>query len=158
MKTASLSELKKELGNIEPKELKELCLHLAKYKKENKELITYLLFEAHDTSAYIENTKQLIDSLYEEINKTNLYFARKSLRKILRITNKYIKYTGLKQVEVELLIYYCKKFRKSGIEFQKSTALVNLYVRQIEKINKALSALHEDLQFDYTEDIRSISL
>lgn len=157
MKTASLSELKKELENLEPKELKELCLHLAKYKKENKELITYLLFEAHDTPSYIENTKQIIDSLFEEINKSNLYFARKSLRKILRVTNKFIKYTGLKQVEVELLIYYCQKLRKSDIAFQKSTALTNLYIRQIQKIKKALATLHEDLQFDYIDDLKSIT-
>jgi len=157
MKTASINELKKELDNIEPKELRDLCLNLVKYKKENKELITYLLFEAHDTRSYIENTKQLIDSLFEEINKSNLYFARKSLRKILRVTNKYIKYTGLKQVEVELLIYYCQKLKKSGIEFQKSTALSNLYIRQIQRIKKALSTLHEDLQFDYTDDIKSIT-
>lgn len=157
MKTASLSELKKELGNLEIKELRDLCLHLAKYKKENKELITYLLFEAHDTRTYIEDTKQIIDSLYEEINKSNLYYARKSLRKILRVTNKFIKYSGLKQVEVELLIYYCQKLRKSGIAFQKSTALSNLYIRQIQKIKKALATLHEDLQFDYTEDLNSIT-
>lgn len=158
MKTASLNELKKELGNLETKELRDLCLHLAKYKKENKELITYLLFEAHDTRTYIEDTKQIIDSLYEEINKSNLYYARKSLRKILRVTNKYIKYTGSKQVEVELLIYYCQKLRKSGIAFQKSTALSNLYIRQIQKIKKALATLHEDLQFDYKEDLNSITI
>lgn len=157
MKTASLNELKKELGNLEEKELRELCLHLAKYKKENKELITYLLFEAHDDHTYIEETKQIIDSLYEEINKSNLYYARKSLRKILRVTNKFIKYTGSKQVEVELLIYYCQKLRKSGIAFQKSTALSNLYIRQVQKINKALATLHEDLQFDYKEDLNSIT-
>jgi hypothetical protein len=157
MKTASLNELKKELENLESKELRVLCLHLAKYKKENKELITYLLFEAHDNSFYIESTKQIIDSLYEEINKSNLYYARKSLRKILRVTNKYIKYTGSKQVEVELLIYYCQKLRESGIAFQKSTALANLYTRQVQKIKKALATLHVDLQFDYENDVKLLN-
>ena len=153
MKTASLNELKKEIENLSPKELKDLCIHFAKYKKENKELLTYLLFEAHDNEAYINGVKVQIDELYEEINKSNMYYAKKSLRKILRLTNKYIKYTGSKQVEVELLIYYCKKLRKSGIAFQKSTALSNIYLRQVEKIKKALNTLHEDLQFDYEEDV-----
>ncbi len=154
MKTASLSELKKELENLTPKELRDLCLHLAKYKKENKELLTYLLFEANDNQAYVNGVKVQIDELFEEINASNLYYAKKSLRKILRLTNKYIKYTGSEQVEVELLIYYCKKLRKSGIPFQKSTALTNIYARQVEKIKKALATLHEDLQFDYEDDVR----
>lgn len=154
MKTASLGELKKELENLTPKELRDLCLHLAKYKKENKELLTYLLFEAHDNPAYVNGVKVQVDELFEEINASNLYYAKKSLRKILRLTNKYIKYTGSKQVEVELLIYYCKKLRKSGIPFQKSTALTNIYARQVEKIKKALVTLHEDLQFDYEDDVR----
>ena len=153
MKTASLSELKKELENLTPKELRDLCIHLGKYKKENKELLTYLLFEAHDNKGYINSVKGMIDGLYDEINTTNIYYSKKSLRKILRLTNKYIKYTGSKQVEVELLIYYCKKLRKSGIQFQNSTALSNLYMRQVDKIKKALAGLHEDLQFDYSNDI-----
>jgi len=153
MKTSSLSELKKELEGIETKELRELCVHLAKYKKENKELLTYLLFESTDNQNYIKGVKKMMDELYDEINSSNLYLAKKSLRKILRLTNKYIKYTGSKQVEVELLMYYCKKLRKSGIEFQKSTALSNIYIRQVVKIKKALATLHEDLQFDYQEEI-----
>ena len=156
MKTASLAELKKELENLTPKELRDLCNRLAKYKKENKELLTYLLFEAHDNKAYMGSIKKQADELFDEINKTNIYYAKKSLRKILRIINKYIKYTGSKEVEVELLIYYCKKIRKSGISFQKSTALSNLYMRQVDKIKKALATIHEDLQFDYKEDLETL--
>ena len=36
MKAASLSDLKKELQQIPQKELIDLCLNLAKYKKDNK--------------------------------------------------------------------------------------------------------------------------
>ena len=154
MKTASVSELKKELQNLSPKELRDLCISLSKYKKENKELLTYLIFEAHDNSAYIDGVKEQMDELFDEINKSNLYYAKKSLRKILRLCNKYIKYTSSKQVEVELLIYYCLKLRKSGIEFHKSTALSNLYARQVTKIKKAMAALHEDLQFDFEDDLK----
>jgi len=156
MKTALISELKKEIENLNPKELRDLCIHFAKYKKENKELLSYLLFEAHDNQAYIKGVKTQVDELFDEINKSNLYFAKKSLRKILRLTNKFIKYTSSKQVEVELLIYYCKKLQESGIQFQKSTALSNIYLRQIVKIKKALATLHEDLQFDYEEDVKEL--
>ena len=39
-----------------------------------------------------------------------------------------------------------------------NTALGNLYLRQVQKIRKSLSALHEDLQFDYSEDIQLLYL
>ena len=156
MQSASLSEIKKELQTLHPAQLVELCTKLAKYKKDNKELLNYLLFEASDEESYINAVKEEIDKQYTEINKSNIYFAKKSLRKILRFTNKQIKYSGLKQTEVELLIHFCKKLRKSGIEINKSTALENIYIRQVQKIRKALSTLHEDLQNDYESDMRLI--
>ena len=45
MKAATINELKQELQNIPPAKVTELCLRLARFKKENKELLTYLLFE-----------------------------------------------------------------------------------------------------------------
>ena len=48
MKPASLSLLKRELENLSAKEVQELCLKLAKYKKDNKELLSYLIFDSGD--------------------------------------------------------------------------------------------------------------
>jgi hypothetical protein len=158
MKTASISELKKELNEHSPKVLKELCLRLVKYKKENKELLTYLLFAASDEEGYIRDIKLEMDELFAEINTTNLYWAAKSLRKTLRQATKYIKYSGNKQTEVEVLLYFCNKMKTSGIKFRSSTALLNLYERQIIKINKALSTLHEDLQYDYATPLEGVLL
>ncbi|MEP7319794.1 MAG: hypothetical protein ABI921_13660 [Panacibacter sp.] len=156
MKTSSASEIKQELINTPPKQLIELCLQLAKYKKENKELLTYLLFESHDIEAYINNVKADIDEQFENVNKTNLYFAKKSLRKILRVTSKYIRHTGSKQAEAELLIYFCNALKNSGITLRKSAALTNLYNQQIKKINKAIDTMHEDLQHDYLKEIKKL--
>ena len=72
--------------------------------------------------------------------------------------NKFAKYSGLKQTEVELRIHYSKKFRESGIDFYKSQVLLNLYNGQINKISLALSKLHEDLQFDYRKELEEISI
>ena len=137
MKAASLKELKTELYNLTPEQVLNLCMHLAKYKKENKELLTYLLFEAHDEQSYIKEIKEQIDALFNDVNKSHIYLAKKTLRKILRITNKYIKYSGSKQTEVELLIYFCKKLRKSGIPLHVNTVVGNIYFRQILKIKKS---------------------
>ena len=156
MKAASLNELKNELKSLPPAQLLELCLHLAKYKKDNKELLTYLLFEAQNEDAYIKSVKDLITEQFEDINKSNIYFAKKTIRKILRTTSKYIRYYGSHQTEVELLLFFCSKLKNSGIPMHTSTALSNLYQRQIQKIEKALATMHEDLQYDYREELRKI--
>jgi hypothetical protein len=154
MKAASLKEIRFELSNLPPKQLQELCLRLAKYRKENKELLSYLLFEAYDEEQYIREVKSLIDELFLDINKSNAYFAKKSIRKILRITNKHIKFSGLKQTEVELLIHFCKSLKMSGLALVENTALGNMYTRLLKRIDKSLSFLHEDLQYDYSQEIR----
>ena len=66
MKAATINELKQELLTTTPARLTELCIRLARFKKENKELLTYLLFEAHDTTAYINGVKAEMDSQFEE--------------------------------------------------------------------------------------------
>ena len=158
MTAASISDIKKELQTLEPKQLAELCLFLAKYKKDNKEYLGYLLFDAHDKESAVKAIKEEIDIQFTQINHVNLHVVKKSLRKILRITNKYIKYIGFKQYEAELLIYFCKKVKQSRIPIQKSVVLQNLFNAQIKKINNAISALHEDLQYDYNNELKSISI
>lgn len=154
MKAASVHEIKQALMSNSAKELAELCLRLAKFKKENKELLTYLLFEAHNEEAYIAEVNQQITQAFEEIDPgQNLYFVKKTLRKILRIAAKHIRYTGSKQAEVAILLHYCLCLKNSGIPFMKSTALANLYKQQIKKMNTAISTLHEDLQYDYQQMI-----
>jgi len=134
-----------------------LCLQLAKYKKDNKELLSYLLFEETDMPAYIESVKKEMDAQFAQINISHLYFAKKSLRKILRITGKHIRYTGSKQAEAELLIYFCRQLKNSGIHFETSTVLTNLYQAQLKKINAAIAGFHEDLQYDYLKEIKKLS-
>jgi hypothetical protein len=149
MKAASLQDIKVELNSILPDKLLELCLRLAKFKKENKELLSYLLFEAHNTEAYISNVKLFIADEFLQVNTSNIYYAKKTFRKILRITNKYIKYCGLPQVEVELLIYFCLQLKQYSADYQKSNVLINLYNQQLKKISKTIANMHEDLQYDY---------
>ncbi len=154
MKPAGISEIKNELGNLSAARLAALCLQLAKYKKDNKELLSYLLFEAGDMTAYLGTVKAEMDQLFTEINSSHLYFAKKTLRKILRITGKHIRYTGSRQAEAELLIYFCRKMKASGIAFENSTVLNNLYQAQLKKINAAVAGFHEDLQYDYLKEIK----
>ena len=156
MKAASSSEIKAALKQQTPTQLIEVCLRLARFKKENKELLTYLLFDADDLQAYIESVKQEISDNFSEINTSSLYYVKKSLRKILRTVNKHVRYTGEKQAEVELLLHFCKTLHSSKIPFRKSNALHNLYLSQLKKIKATVSTLHEDLQFDYMRQLEGL--
>ena len=156
MKAATISEIKHELTQTNPSILIDLCLTLAKFKKDNKELLTYLLFEAHDEVAFIEQVKLEIESQFESINYSNIYFIKKSLRKILRTTSKFIRLTGSKQVEVELLLYFCKTLIIKDIPITKSSVLNNIYQLQLKKITQLISTLHEDLQYDYLKQYNQL--
>ncbi|WP_372948185.1 hypothetical protein [Mariniphaga sp.] len=158
METGSLSEIKKELKTLSPQQLQEICIRLAKYKKENKELLSYLLFETQNEQAFIESVKEEMDEQFTRLNRTSLYLAKKTLRKVLRTTNKYIRFSGSKQTEIELRLYFCEKMREMGYRLKNIRVLFNMYQRQVHLIHNANSKLHEDLQYDYEEAVKKLSL
>lgn len=158
MRAVTVREINEELTCRTPKELRDLCLRLARFKKENKELLTYLLFESDDEQSYIRSVKTEIDRQFEQINRTSYYLIKKSVRKILTATRKYIRYSLKKQTEVELLIYFCSRLKGLTPSVKKSPGLLSLYNRQIDTIIKKVSVLHEDLRHDYSLEINELTL
>jgi hypothetical protein len=156
MKTASVKEIKQELEVLSHEELMQLCLRLIKFKKETKELTGYLLFNAHNEPEYIEQVKELLEELFEEVNTKNLYIAKKNLRKIIRFAGKYIKYSDEVTTEIDLLIFVCHKMKTLKIDYKKSVQLQNLYAAQLKKISKGIATLHEDLQYDYLKEVNNL--
>jgi hypothetical protein len=156
MKAQSLNSLKKELALLAQPELVKLCLRLARARKENKELLDYLLFDSNYEPEFIRKVKEELDGLFSEINRSNIYYDRKSIRRILRITNKYVRYSGQKRTEVELRLHFCSCLNQSGIMVKPGTALDNLYKNQVIKIGKVISSLHEDLQHDYNRELKGL--
>jgi hypothetical protein len=156
MKAATIHEIKKELESLEPGQLAALCLRLGKFKKENKELLTYLLFEAHNEQDYVNEVKHETTEEFHTIPNLNLYYAKKSLRRILRMVNKQIRYSGIPETELALRIHFCQEMKESSISMDKSTVLHNLYQQQLKKIQQTLSKLDEDLQYDYKNEIESL--
>lgn len=148
MKTVSLNDIKKELSNHGSTDLFEYCLRLAKFKKENKELLQFLLFDAEDISTYIKEVKREIEEQFVQMNTSNIYFVKKSVRKILRNINKQIRFSISRQVEAELLIEFCNCIKRHSVPIKKSRQLYNLYENQLKKIDKTLCSLHPDLQYD----------
>ena len=156
MRSATAQEIKQELKTLKPAELIELSLRLARFKKENKELLTYLLFEAGDEQSFIKSVKDEIEVSFGTINLSHLYFAKKTLRKIVRIINKYCRYSPHKQTEIELRIFFCQQLVSSGIPITRNAVISNIYDGQMKKINALLATLHEDLQHDYKRDIKEL--
>lgn len=81
MDIASLSHIKKELKNLPPEVLQDVVVRLAKYKKENKELLSYLLFEADNEDEYIRQVKEEIDLEFMSLNRSSFYLAKKQFVK-----------------------------------------------------------------------------
>lgn len=156
MKSASVKELKMELQDRSPKEVMDLCLRLSRFKKENKELLTYLLFESSDEQMYIESVKEEIDHRFELVNTKSPYFMKKSIRSILNMTNKYIRYSQHKETEIELLIYFCQKLKAFRPSIHRNRKVQTIYDRLVETCKKKIALLHEDLQYDYIRDMENL--
>ncbi|MEO8414550.1 MAG: hypothetical protein ABI472_12860 [Ginsengibacter sp.] len=155
MKAASVHELKRELEHRNQTELLSFCLRLAKFKKENKELLTFLLFESDDMAIYIENVRKETGVLFNDINNSNIYYIKKSVRKILRFVNKHIRFASSKQAEAEIMIHFCNSMIEFSIPLHKSKPLLNMYETQIRKIDEVLSTLHPDLQYDLKKQLKA---
>jgi hypothetical protein len=158
MKAVTIKELKEELSLCANRELLDLCLRLARFKKENKELLTYLLFESSNEALYIENVKEVIDLQFKVVNRNSYYLIKKSIRKVLRTIRKYARYSQKKETEVELLIYFCKKLKGFSPSVKLNSGLHNFYNKQLETIKKKVTLLHEDLQFDYGIELNALTI
>lgn len=156
MKAVTVTVLKKELKHKTQSELIELCLRLSKFKKENKELITYLLFEASFEDGYIETVKLEIDEQFELVNTKTYYFIKKSIRKILRMIKKYIRYSKKKETEIELLLYFCQKLKEFKPSISRNSVLQNIFDREILSVQKKILLVHEDLQYDYNLALQQV--
>ena len=156
MRAATVQEIKQELQDQKPTQLVNLCLRLARFKKENKELLTYLLFEASDEAGFVNGVRQEVTDSFGEINLSQLYFAKKTLRRILRMINKFARYSGQKQTELELRLHYCTELKNSGIPLRQNPVIGNLYDGQIKKIKVLMASLHEDLQHDFKKELEPL--
>lgn len=157
MKAVSVVNIKKELQHLSAEELTELCLRLSKFKKENKELLTYLLFESHDETGYIESVQKDMNEQFELINTNSYFYIKKSVRRILRNLKKFARYSQKKETEVELLIYFCQTLKDFKPSIKHNVTLTNIYERQIILIKKIVSTLHEDLQYDYQSMLEALN-
>ncbi len=141
------------MSNLPQSELIEALTRLAKYSKENKELLNYLLFEADFESNYIEKIKSDLDDQFDNLSVYKPNLLKKQLQKIARVLKKNIKYSDVKQTEIELLIHFCLKMMKVPVDFHRHPVMINILKRQFVRIEKVIGALDEDLQDDYNKEV-----
>ena len=154
MNAAAIEEIKKELQNLPPKKVLDLTLRLARFKKENKELLTYLLFESHDEQGYIKVLQTDINEKFASIDPSPVSKAKKEYRKILRLINRQIKYIGTKDAAVELLLHFSMNLKQQ--EQTLHPRLQTLFAQQVTKAEKLLPFIEDDLQFDYRQKIERL--
>lgn len=149
--TYGLQDIKKEIQHLPNEQLAELCLRLVRYKKENKELLAYLLFEAANEQAFVEKVKGEAGFMFSQL-PSHSYQAAKSVRKVLRLISKYTKFIASKPAEIDLLISFCYHYLQYINRNTSYKPMRLILVRQVQKINAQIKKLHEDLQFDYAQE------
>ena len=158
MKSASLPEIRKELRALSREDVIALCEKLAKYKQDNKEYLNYLLFDSIDEESYAQRIKDDVEDVFNNLNATNVYLAKKSIRRALRVANKYIKYSRKSETEMDVLIFFCEQMMQLRLDWKRSRVLKNLFDRQVLRIHKLNANLHEDLQFEFKERLERLSI
>ena len=153
MQTASAKEIKIALEQRSARELIAICMRLARFKKENKELLTYLLFAGADEADYIVQVQELIDEQFAAINRQNWYHIKKGMRKILTEVRKYCRYSPHKSTEVTLRLYYCQRMLEFTPSIRRNRVLRGVFERQVSTIRTAIGKLHEDLQYDFNQEL-----
>lgn len=157
MKSAPLNQIKSELKHLDHQQLFEICLKLSKSSTLSKEYLTYLLFYADDESGFVEDCKNEINEQFETVHVTNVYLAKKSIRKALKLVLKFSKFSKSKETEITLRIHFCIMLKNVGIRLKAYPVLDNLYLKQIEKIQSLVATLHEDVQIDYEDQLMSLT-
>lgn len=157
MKAASAKEIKDALQNLPQSELLSLCQRLVRFKKENKELLTYLLFEATDEDNYVAELKNYINEEFDALPERSAYIAKKSIRRIIRSVNRFLKYTDVKATSADVLITLCKQLRRQAKIYRESVAVQKIYTSHVKKVETIISTLHEDLQFDYQKELEALN-
>ncbi len=149
MQTESISSLKKALLQMNSDQLVDACLRLARFKKDNKGLLTYLLFLSRDEAGYIDSLCGHIDEQFALTPKAH----RKTVRKIIRWMDKCLRFSGIKETEVQVRLHFCQALVSSKTPYQTSRVINNMLTGQIKKTRKAMEKFHKDVRLEYEQQI-----
>ena len=151
----SLQEQKKELQQLSKTELEAICLRFARFKKENKELLEFVLFHQGDPQAYADALKKDLEEVFKSLTGAN-YADAKKLRKITKALNKHSKYMQNPALEADLWIWFCYAYCDSMAAKSTAQVIRNFFVKAVLKVEKIQSKVHEDLAFDIAQELEKI--
>lgn len=154
MKIPSLVTIKKELKQRNETELVDLVLQLSKLNRDNKAFLYFQLFEDGNHELYLNMVKEELEEAFQNGNRRSYYTAKKSAQAIRRLMNKNLKLNKDKVTTLEVLLYFCENLIEYGYLGFHHPVIDNLYAAQVKKMEKLISGLHEDLQFDYQETLQ----
>lgn len=152
MEAASIAELKKALAKLDRSELLDACLRVIRFKKDNKELLTYLLFLSHDEEAYIDNLCSEIDEQFAISPNAH----KKTLRKLIRWMDKCLRFSGNKETEAQVRLYFCRTLKASRTPYRRSKVMHNMFTGQLRKVSKAIDKMHEDIKVEFLDQIKEL--
>lgn len=149
MSPATIDDIKKELQKLPPRKVLELTLKLARFKKENKELLSFLLFEADDQQGYVQSLQLEIEEMFKDIHKAPSAVVKKQLRRITKLITRQSKYIGSRTAAVELHVHFCKILYAHPENLLKINSAITIFQQQLNKASKLIPLLEDDLQYDY---------
>ncbi len=153
MKPATTKQLKEELQMQSHSNLVKYCLRLAKFKRENKELLSYLLYDSYNEADYINEIKHELSELFAQVNTRSPYIAKKNLRKILRLAQRYIRYSEIPETGADIYLFICIELQKINWHFTIPSGMQRIFSFAQNKLQSAIEKLHEDLKYEYTRNI-----
>ena len=157
MNIASIREIKNEITALPQDELIEFCLTIIKSRKENKEFAQYLLFERQNEELYSEKITAFLGDQFATINNTRIFFIKKGFRRIVRLANRYLKYAQNDETRVKVYLFLVRNFDSYAHDKRCFYETRKIVESLKAKLDKWISALHEDLQFDYKRKLEEIS-
>jgi hypothetical protein len=158
LEISSTKEIKQELQHLEKADLIELCLNLVKAKKFNKELVHVMLFEQNNLHDYIQEIKADTALLFDDVHRTNAFYAKKTLRKIVKHCNNYCQFANEPIVYVDVLLHFCDCFKETVPSLFKNPVTENIYKSQFKKALKYIAMLHEEEQYDYKKQLENLKV
>ena len=157
MNIPSLVAIKKELSYLDEKELISLILNLSKFTRDNKAFLYFKLNERDQPSLFVDTVKEELDKLFQTANTTSFYLTKKSAQTIRRKLNKALKFSANKTDQIELILFFCEKLKTYGYLKFNHPVISNLFQMQIQKAEKLILKLEDDLRYDYTLLLEQIS-
>ncbi|MFM7709422.1 MAG: hypothetical protein ACKO5C_00765 [Ferruginibacter sp.] len=152
-----VQELRKRTADLQTSELIQLLSRLMRFKRENKELVAYELFVRDQPEVWFSEIRESFNSELETMNTSHPYFMKKTMRKLIRRAKTYARYAGDPAIESELFCGLLEVFNEHHLHVHPSDIVRKIYYDTFTRLEKNISKLHEDLQYDFERRLADLS-